>query len=65
MAPNEVSPLSTLLLIWAAGGTVHVEGDHLVVRGAIAMCDELREAIRHNRGALIAVMRPIASREAT
>ena len=57
MAPTEVNPLPTLLLIWAAGGTVHVEGDRLVVRGA-TLCEELREAIRHNRDALLAAMRP-------
>ena len=57
MTPAEVKAVSTLLLIGAAGGTVHVEGNQLVVRGA-TMCEELRDAIRHNRGALLAALRP-------
>ena len=57
MNPKALSPLSTLLAIWAAGGVVTVEGDRLMVTGATGMCDELREAIRHHKPALLAAMR--------
>lgn len=63
MLPTEASPLSTLLLIWAAGGVASVEDNRLVVRGAV-LCDELREAIRHNRDALVSVLRPADGKEA-
>jgi len=62
VSPTDINPLQTLLLIWAAGGTVHVDGDRLIVRGA-TMCEELREAIRHNRDALIAALRPVGGKE--
>ena len=54
MLPTEMNPLSTLLLILAAGGTVSTDSDRLVVTGA-KMCDELREAIRHNKAELLAI----------
>jgi hypothetical protein len=56
--PKDTNPLTVLLLLWANGSTVRAVGDRLVINGP-RMCDELREAVRHNKTQLLRVLRPV------
>lgn len=52
-----MNPIQTLLLIWAAGGVLSRDGDHLKIeapRGAIP--PQLLDALRANKAALLEIM---------
>ena len=57
MNRQEVNPLQTMLLVWAAGAVLSRDGDGLHVeacRGAIP--PQLVEALRANKAALLAIL---------
>lgn len=57
MNPAHMNPLETLLLCWAAGAVLTRDCDGLHVeapKGAIS--PQLRQTLRHNKAALLAIL---------
>lgn len=65
MTPDDITPLQTLLLCWAAGAVLTRDGDGLHVEASKgAVPPELVDALRHNKAALLAIL-PARFKETT